>query len=82
MAAKALAALGKTTFAYGAQPAGLNKPALGKLGPNPDAIEQLKHALTAKADTEDAKAQRALGRLSGSESCSAVDESPETVAAV
>src|SRR6185312_6602926 len=63
LAAKALAALGKTTFTYGAQPTGLNKPVLSKLGPNPSAIEQLKHALTTKADTGDTKAQLALGRL-------------------
>lgn len=63
LAAKALAALGKTTFTYGAQPSGLNKPVLGKLGPNASGIEQLKHALTAKADAGDTKAQLALGRL-------------------
>lgn len=63
LAAKALAALGKTTFTYGAQPSGLNKPVLGKLGPNPSGIERLKHALTAKADAGDTKAQLALGRL-------------------
>jgi TPR repeat protein len=63
LAAKALAALGKTTFTYGNQPIGLNKPVLGKLGPNPTGIDQLKRALTAKADTGDVKAQRALGRL-------------------
>ena len=66
LAAKALAALGKTTFTYGTQPAGLHKPVLGKLGPNSSAIEQLKHALTAKADAGDAKAQIALGRLHAS----------------
>ncbi len=63
LAAKALAALGKTSFTYGTQPTGLNKPVLGKLGPNPSGIEQLKHALTAKAGTGDTKAQLALGRL-------------------
>jgi TPR repeat protein len=63
LAAKALAALGKTTLTHGAQPTGLNKPVLSKLGPNPSGIEQLKHALTAKADTGDTKAQLALGRL-------------------
>ena len=62
LAAKALAALGKTTFTYGT-PTGLNKPVLGKPGPNPSALDQLKRALTAKADTGDAKAQVALGRL-------------------
>lgn len=63
LAAKALAALGKTTFTYGTQPSGLNKPVLGKLGPNPSGIDQLKRALTAKADTGDVRAERALGRL-------------------
>ena len=62
LAAKAVAALGKTTFTYGAQPTGLNKPVLGKPGPNPSALDQLKRALTAKADTGDAKAQLALGQ--------------------
>jgi hypothetical protein len=63
LAAKALAALGKITFAYGVQPTGLNKPVLGRPGPNQTALDQLKRALTAKADTGDAKAQVALGRL-------------------
>jgi TPR repeat protein len=63
LAAKALAALGKTTFTYGTQPNGLHKPVPSKLGPNPSGIEQLKHALTAKADAGDTKAQLALGRL-------------------
>jgi len=63
LAAKALAALGKTTFTYGTQPTGLNKPVLGKPGPNSSGIEQLKYALTAKADTGVAKAQVALGKL-------------------
>lgn len=64
LAAKALAALGKSAaFAYGNQPTGLNKPVLGKLGPEPSGIEQLKHALTEKADTGDTKAQLALGGL-------------------
>ncbi|HEV8414081.1 MAG TPA: tetratricopeptide repeat protein [Bryobacteraceae bacterium] len=63
LAAKALAALGKTTFTYGTQPTGLHKPALSKLGPTPSGIEQLKHALTAKADAGDTKAQIALGKL-------------------
>jgi uncharacterized protein len=66
LAAKALAALGKTTFTYGNQPTGLHKPVLGILGPNPSGIEQLKHALTAKADAGNTKAQLALGRLYGS----------------
>lgn len=63
LAAKALAALGKTTFTYGAQPTGLRKPVLGKPGPNPSGIEQLKRALTAKAEAGDVKAQRVLGQL-------------------
>ena len=63
LAAKALAALSKTTFTYGNQPTGLTKPVLGKPGPNPSGIEQLKRALTAKADAGDVRAQRALGRL-------------------
>jgi TPR repeat protein len=63
MAAKALAALGKTTFIYGTRSTGLTKPVLSKPGPNPNALDQLKHAVTAKADAGDAKAQFALGRL-------------------
>lgn len=63
LAARALAALGKATFAYGAQPSGLNKPVLGRPGPNSSGIEQLKRALTAKADAGDVKAQRVLGQL-------------------
>ncbi len=63
LAAKALAALHKTGFAYGAQPTGLKKPVLSKPGPNPSALDQLKRALAAKADAGDAKAQLALGRL-------------------
>ncbi len=63
LAVKALAALGKTNFTYGNQPTGLTKPVLGKPGPNPSALDQLKRALTAKADAGDAKAQLALGRL-------------------
>lgn len=62
LATKALAALGKTNFTYGT-PTGLNKPVLGKAGPNPSALDQLKRALTAKADTGDVKAQLALGGL-------------------
>ena len=69
LAAKALAALGKTTFTYGTQPTGLNKPVLGKPGPNASAIDQLKRALTAKADAGDVKAQRALGQLYQSGTC-------------
>jgi hypothetical protein len=63
LAAKALAALGKTTFTYGNQPTGLNKPVLGKPAPNASALDQLKFALAAKAGTGDVKAQRALGQL-------------------
>jgi TPR repeat protein len=64
LAAKAIGALGRTTpFTYGTQPTGLTKPVLSKPGPNPSGIDQLKRALTAKADTGDAKAQVALGRL-------------------
>jgi hypothetical protein len=63
LAAKAVGALGKTTFTYGNQPSGLNKPVLGKPGPNASALDELKRALTAKADAGDAKAQFALGRL-------------------
>jgi TPR repeat protein len=65
LAAKAVASLGKTktTFTYGNQPTGLTKPMLGKPGPNPTGIDQLKRALTAKADAGDVKAQRALGSL-------------------
>jgi TPR repeat protein len=36
---------------------------LSKPGPNPSGIDQLKRALTAKADAGDAKAQLALGRI-------------------
>jgi TPR repeat protein len=62
LATKALAALGKANFTYGT-PTGLNKPVLGKAGPNPSALDQLKRALTAKADMGDVKAQLALGGL-------------------
>jgi len=62
VAAKAVAALGKTTFTYGL-PTGLNKPVLGKPGLNATGIEQLKRALTAKADAGDVKSQRVLGQL-------------------
>jgi TPR repeat protein len=62
LAATALLALGgKTGVAYGAQPTGLTKPVLGN--PNPSTMDQLKRALTAKADTGDARAQFALGKL-------------------
>ncbi len=63
LAVKAVSALGKTTFTYGNQPTGLTKPVLSKPGANQSALDQLKRALTAKADTGDATAQRALGRL-------------------
>jgi hypothetical protein len=63
LAAKTLAALHNTGFAYGAKPTGLTKPVLSKPGSNPSALDQLKRALTAKADAGDAKAQLALGRL-------------------
>ena len=63
LAAKALAALGKATFTYGAQPTGLTKPVLGKPGPNQTALDQLKSVLSVKADAGDTKAQVALGRL-------------------
>jgi TPR repeat protein len=63
LAVKAVAALRRTGFAYGTQPTGLNKPVLSKLGPNASGLDQLKHALEAKADMGDAKAQLALGRL-------------------
>ena len=39
----------------------LNKPVLSKPGPNPSALDQLKHALTVKADAGDIQAQVALG---------------------
>ncbi len=35
LAARAVAGLRKTGFVYGTKPAGLNKPVLAKLGPNP-----------------------------------------------
>jgi TPR repeat protein len=62
LAVKALAALGKTNVTYGTL-TGLNKPVLGKAGPSPGALDQLKRALTAKADAGDVTAQLALGRL-------------------
>ena len=61
LAAKALAALGKTTFTYGAQPTGLTKPVLSKPGPNSTALDQLKRALAAKAEAGDAKANLRSG---------------------
>jgi TPR repeat protein len=65
LAEKALAALGKgkTTVTYGTQPAGLTKPVLGDPGPHPSALDQLKSALTAKADAGNAKAQFALAQI-------------------
>jgi TPR repeat protein len=63
LAVKALAALGKSTFAYGTQSTGLTRPTLANPGPNQTALDRLKRALTAKADAGDAKAQLALGRL-------------------
>jgi len=63
LAVKALARLGKSGFAYGPQPAGLTKPVLSKLAANPSALDQLKGALTAKADEGDVKAQRALADI-------------------
>jgi len=63
LAVKAISALGKSAFAYGTQPTGLTKPVLSKPGPKTSALDQLKRAVTAKADAGDAKAQLALGRL-------------------
>ena len=63
LAVKALAGLGKSSFAYGTQPAGLTKPVLSKPTANPSALEQLKRALTVKADAGEVKAQRALAGL-------------------
>ena len=64
LAAKALASLGKapTTYSYGTQPTGLKKPVLAA-GANPSPLDQLKRALTAKAETGNVKAQTALGKL-------------------
>ena len=61
LAAKALAALRNTGFAYGAQPTGLKKPVLSKPGPNQTALDQLKRALTAKADAGDPQGWLVLG---------------------
>lgn len=63
LAARAVAALGKATFAYGGQPSGLKKPVPGNTGPPAPGIDQLKRALTAKAEAGDVKAQRVLGQL-------------------
>jgi TPR repeat protein len=63
LAVRAIAALGKSTFAYGTRPTGLTKPVLGKPGSNPSGLDQLKRALTAKADAGDSKAQLALGTV-------------------
>ena len=64
LAAKALASLGKapSVYSYGTQPAGLKKPVLAA-DASPSPLDQLKRALTAKADAGDAKAQTALGKL-------------------
>jgi Sel1 repeat len=62
LATRALASLGKTNFSYGT-PTGLSKPVLGRPGTDATGTEQLKRALTAKADAGDTKAQLALGRL-------------------
>jgi len=61
LAVKALASLGKTNFSYGTQPTGLKKPVLEASNRSP--LDQLKRALTAKAETGDTKAQTALGKL-------------------
>jgi TPR repeat protein len=63
LALKALAALGGNGYVYGTQPVGLKKPVLSPLGTKPGGIDLLKHALTAKADEGDAKAQLALGKI-------------------
>jgi TPR repeat protein len=64
LAAKALASLGKapSTYSYGTQPTGLKKP-VPAAGPNPSPLDQLKRALTAKADAGDTRAQTVLGKL-------------------
>jgi TPR repeat protein len=63
LAAKALAALRKTGFAYGTGSIGFTRPTLANPGPNQTALDQLKRALTGKADAGDAKAELALGQL-------------------
>lgn len=65
LAAKALASLGAapSTYGYGPPAAGLKKPVLASPGPSASPLDQLKRALTAKADAGDAKAQTALGKL-------------------
>ncbi len=63
LAAKALAALRHTSFAYGTQSTGFTRPPLANPGPNQTPLDRLKRMLTEKADTGDANAQRALGRL-------------------
>jgi TPR repeat protein len=63
LAARALAALRKTGFAYGTQSTGFIRPTLANPGPNQIPLDQLKRALTAKADAGDAKAELALGQL-------------------
>jgi len=63
LAIKAIAALRKSSFSYGTQPTGLTKPVLGKPGPNPSGLDQLKRALTERADAGDSKAQLALGTI-------------------
>ena len=63
LAAKALAALRKTGFAYGTQSTAFIRPTLANPGPKQTPLDQLKRALTAKADAGDAKAELALGQL-------------------
>jgi TPR repeat protein len=63
LAAKAIGALGKSTFAYGTQSTTFAKPKLANPGPNQTALDRLKNTLTAKADAGDAQAQLALGNL-------------------
>jgi len=63
LAVKAIAALGKSTFAYGTQSTGFTRPTLANPGPNQTALDRLKRTLTAKADAGDAQAQLALGGL-------------------
>ncbi|MGA8441660.1 MAG: tetratricopeptide repeat protein [Candidatus Sulfotelmatobacter sp.] len=63
LAARILAASGKTGYAYGARPTGFNKPVLVSLGANPSQVDQLKHSLSPKAEAGNVKAQLALGQL-------------------
>jgi len=63
LALKVLGGPGKTGYVYGTPHTPMSKPVLARLGARPSQLDQLKQALTAKAEAGDARAQLALGKL-------------------